>query len=57
MAERSSRHRTIAVDVGEEARSKRPQVTIAWFVLAPLGALAVVAAGWLLMAGPAASGG
>ena len=56
MAERSSRHRTIAVDVGEEARSKRPQVTIAWFVLAPLGALAVVAAGWLLMAGPAALG-
>lgn len=56
MAERGSRHRMIAVDVDEAARVARPQVTIPWFVLAPVGALAVVAAGWLLMAGPAALG-
>ena len=31
-------------------------MTIPWFTLAPLGALAVVAGGWLLMAGPAALG-
>jgi len=46
----------IAVDVDEAARVARPQVTIPWFVLAPVGALAVAAAGWLLMAGPAALG-
>ena len=56
MAERGSRHRMIAVDVDEAARVARPQVTIPWFVLAPVGALAVAAAGWLLMAGPAALG-
>lgn len=56
MAERGSRHRMIAVDVDEAARVARPQMIIPWFVLAPLGALAVVAAGWLLMAGPAALG-
>lgn len=31
-------------------------MTIPWFTLTPLGALAVVAGGWLLMAGPAALG-
>jgi len=46
----------ITVDVDEAARVARPQVTIPWFVLAPVGALAVAAAGWLLMAGPAALG-
>ena len=46
----------IAVDVAEAARVARPQMTIPWFTLAPLGALAVVAGGWLLMAGPAALG-
>ena len=46
----------ITVDVDEAARVARPQVTIPWFVLAPVGALAVTAAGWLLMAGPAALG-
>ena len=56
MAERGSRHRMITVDVDEAARVARPQVTIPWFVLAPVGALAVAAAGWLLMAGPAALG-
>ena len=56
MAERGSRHRMIAVDVAEAARVARPQMTIPWFTLAPLGALAVVAGGWLLMAGPAALG-
>ena len=56
MAERGSRHRMIAVDVDEATRVARPQVTIPWFVLAPVGALAVAAAGWLLMAGPAALG-
>ncbi|WP_130873586.1 DUF6350 family protein [[Pseudopropionibacterium] massiliense] len=56
MAERGSRHRMIAVDVDEAARAARPQMIIPWFVLAPLGGLAVVAAGWLLMAGPAALG-
>ena len=56
MAERGSRHRMITVDVDEAARVARPQVTIPWFVLAPVGALAVTAAGWLLMAGPAALG-
>ncbi len=56
MAERGSRHRMIAVDVDEAARVARPQVAIPWFVLAPVGALAVAAAGWLLMAGPAALG-
>ena len=56
MAERGSRHRMIAVDVDEAARVAMPQVTIPWFILAPLGALAMVAGGWLLMAGPAALG-
>jgi len=56
VAERGSRHRMITVDVDEAARVARPQVTIPWFVLAPVGALAVAAAGWLLMAGPAALG-
>jgi len=56
VAERGSRHRMIAVDVAEAARVARPQMTIPWFTLAPLGALAVVAGGWLLMAGPAALG-
>ena len=56
MADRGSRHRMITVDVDEAARVARPQVTIPWFVLAPVGALAVAAAGWLLMAGPAALG-
>ena len=56
MAERGSRHRMIAVDVAEAARVARPQMTIPWFTLTPLGALAVVAGGWLLMAGPAALG-
>jgi len=33
----------ITVDVDEAARVARPQVTIPWFVLAPVGALAVAA--------------
>ena len=56
MAERSSRHRTIAVDVDEAARARRPQLTLPWYLLAILGALSVVAAGWLLLAAPAALG-
>ncbi|MDO5094019.1 MAG: DUF6350 family protein [Propionibacteriaceae bacterium] len=56
MAERSSRHRTIAVDVAEAARSRRPQVTLPWYMLGLLGALSVVASGWLLLAAPAALG-
>ncbi len=51
-----ARHRTIAVDVDEQARAARPQVAIPWYALAPLGGLAVAAAGWLLLAGPAALG-
>ena len=56
MAERNSRHRTIDVDVDEAARSRRPQVTLPWYALGLLGALSVVASGWLLLAVPAALG-
>lgn len=52
MAERNSRHRTIAVDVDEPAQeSPRRELGWPWWLLAVVGSVAVVAAGWLLMAG------
>lgn len=52
MADRTSGHRRITVDVdapGEE--QGRSAVRVPWWVVAAAGGLAVVAAGWLLMAG------
>lgn len=52
MAERTSRHRTIAVDVDEptgDVPAREPSWP--WWLVAVVGAVAVVAAGWLLMAG------
>lgn len=52
MAERTSRHRTIAVDVDEPTGVvARRELGWPWWLVAVVGAIAVVAAGWLLMAG------
>ncbi len=57
MADRTPGHRTITVDV-DAPRDAVPEtgVRIPWFVVAGLGGVAVVAAGWLLMAGAAMVG-
>lgn len=52
MAERTSRHRTIAIDVDEPTGEvTRRELSWPWWLVAVVGAVAVVAAGWLLMAG------
>ncbi|MEO7586900.1 MAG: DUF6350 family protein [Arachnia sp.] len=56
MAERPTKHRTIAVDVDAMPAQPRREMPWPWWVVAVVGALAVVAAGWLLMAGAAALG-
>lgn len=57
MAERSAKHRTIAVDV--HAREEAPRTRVLpwpWYLVATVGAVAVLAAGWLLLAGATALG-
>lgn len=56
MAERTSKHRTIAVDVDAKAPVKRSPVNLPWYLVAAIGALGVAALGWLVVAGPAALG-
>lgn len=52
MAERTSGHGRITVDVdAPDEDLGRSAVRVPWFVVAGAGGLAVVAAGWLLMAG------
>ncbi|MDO5082071.1 hypothetical protein EII34_03060 [Arachnia propionica] len=56
MGERSSKHRTITVDVDATKPVRRLHVLLPWYLVAGLGGLAVVAAGWLLLAAPAVLG-
>ncbi|MFV0430169.1 MAG: DUF6350 family protein [Arachnia sp.] len=56
MSDRSPRHRSVAVDVDEPPAPAPKRLPWPWYLVAVGGALAVVAAGWLLMAGPAALG-
>lgn len=56
MADRSSKHRTIAVDVDAAGPPPERQLPWPWWVIATFGAVAVLAAGWLLLAGAAALG-
>ncbi|MDO5067351.1 MAG: DUF6350 family protein [Propionibacteriaceae bacterium] len=56
MGERSTRHRTIAVDVDAAKSARRPHLVLPWYLVAGLGGLAVVAAGWLLLVAPAVLG-
>lgn len=56
MAERPSKHRTVAVDVDAAPTPDERTFAGPWYAVAILGTLAVLAAGWLLMAGAAALG-
>lgn len=57
MADRTSGSRRITVDVDAPENPEPPSgVRVPWFVVAGAGGLAVVAAGWLLMAGAAVVG-
>lgn len=56
MPDRSPGHRTITVDVDAVAEDTGTHVSLPWYLVAGLGALLVVAAGWLLMAGAATMG-
>ncbi len=53
MAERGLRHRTIAVDVDDSGEIAEParRLPWPWWSIAVVGSIAVVAAGWLLVAG------
>ncbi len=56
MAERPNKHRTVAVDVDAVPTPAGRELPWPWWLVAILGTIAVVAAGWLLMAGAAALG-
>ncbi|RRD50953.1 DUF6350 family protein [Arachnia propionica] len=56
MAERPSKHRTIAVDVDATAPVKRPHVVLPWYLVAGIGGVGVVIGAWLLLAAPAVLG-
>lgn len=56
MAERPTKHRTIAVDVDADKPVKHPNLVLPWYLVAGFGGVAVVAAGWLLLAAPAVLG-
>lgn len=59
MADRRWRHRTIAVDVdapAEDTPVERRDLPWPWWLIAGLGAVAVVAFGWLLLAGASVLG-
>lgn len=53
MAERQARHRTIAVDVdaSDDETPTRRDLPWPWWLIAGLGAVGVVLAGWLILAG------
>ncbi len=56
MADRPNKHRTVAVDVDAIPTPQPSTVHWPWYVVAVLGTVAVVAAGWLLLAGATALG-
>lgn len=53
---RQSATRTVAVDVDATTKSPSRRLTGPWYLIALLGAWAVLVAGWLLLAGPVALG-
>lgn len=56
MADRPTKHRTVAVDVDAVPSPPGREIPWPWYTVAVLGTVAVLAAGWLLMAGAAALG-
>lgn len=56
MANRLTQHRTVAVDVDAIDEAPRREIAWPWYAIAVLGTLAVLGAGWLLMAGATATG-
>lgn len=56
MADRLTKHRTVAVDVDAVPGPRGREIDWAWYYVAVLGTIAVLFAGWLLMAGAAVLG-
>ncbi len=56
MADRPTKHRTVAVDVDALPEPSRREIPWPWYVTAVLGTVAVLAAGWFLTAGVSALG-
>ncbi|MDO5736101.1 MAG: DUF6350 family protein [Propionibacteriaceae bacterium] len=56
MTDRPTKHRTVAVDVDAIPEAAHGGIPWPWYAIATIGALAVLAAGWLLMAGITALG-
>lgn len=56
MADRPTKHRTVAVDVDAIPTPQGRAIVWPWYVVAVLGTVAVLAAGWLLLAGATALG-
>lgn len=56
MAERPNKHRTVAVDVDAVPTHPGRELPWPWWLVAVLGTVAVLGAGWLLTAGAAALG-